>query len=50
MTCGFMPIGSTFNGKQNILSKAQVAKLAEGDELCDDEQNPIVYQRAAAVA
>ena len=48
MTCGFMPIGSTFNGQQNILTKEQVAKLTIGDVMDDDEQNPIVYQRSAA--
>jgi len=46
MTCGFMPDGSTFNGQQNILSKAQLAKLKVGDVLEDDEQNPLLYHVA----
>ncbi len=44
MTCAFMPVGSTFNGEQNILTDEQLATLSVGDELCDDEQNPIVFQ------
>lgn len=46
MTCGFMPDGSTFNGQQNILSKAQLAKLKIGDVLEDEEQNPLLYHVA----
>lgn len=42
MTCGFMPDGSTFNGKQNILSREQMATLKVGDLLNDDVNNPIV--------
>lgn len=45
MTCGFMPDGSTFNGKQNILTKEQLAKLKIGDVLDDDAQNPLLYHR-----
>lgn len=45
MTCGFMPIGSTYNGRQNILSKEQIARLNIGDELNDDTQTPVVYTR-----
>ena len=44
MTCAFMPDGSTFNGKQNILTKAQLAKLKVGDVLADDAQNPLLYK------
>jgi hypothetical protein len=40
-----MPEGSTFNGKQNILTKEQLATLRVGDPLRDDEHNPIVYSR-----
>jgi len=50
MTCGFMPLGSTFNGKPNILSQEQIAKLSIGDLLDDDEQNPIVYARTEEFA
>ena len=45
MTCGFMPYGSTFNGSQNILSDDQFASYEIGDELNDDNQNPLVYHR-----
>lgn len=46
MTCGFMPIGSTFNGQKNILSREQFGKLKAGDVMEDDDQNPIVWQRS----
>lgn len=45
MTCSFMPDGSTFNGKQNILSAEQFASYQIGDLLDDDIQNPLVYHR-----
>jgi ectoine hydroxylase-related dioxygenase (phytanoyl-CoA dioxygenase family) len=45
MTCAFMPDGATFNGTQNILSDEQVAQLTIGDQLCDEEQNPLIYAR-----
>lgn len=45
MTCGFMPDGSTFNGKKNILTDEQVAALKIGDLLCDAKQNPLLYSR-----
>ncbi|MCC6731047.1 MAG: phytanoyl-CoA dioxygenase family protein [Chthonomonadales bacterium] len=47
MTCGFMPDGATFNGKQNILSDAQVARLTVGDPLTDERQNPLVFSRGS---
>jgi ectoine hydroxylase-related dioxygenase (phytanoyl-CoA dioxygenase family) len=43
MTCAFMPDGSTFNGKQNVLPDRLVEQLNEGDALDDDEQNPLVW-------
>lgn len=43
MTCAFMPDGCVFNGRQNILTDAQVAGLQVGDLLADPRQNPIVY-------
>ncbi len=46
MTCGFMPDGSAFNGKQNILSDEQFASYTIGDVLDDDIQNPLLYHRA----
>jgi ectoine hydroxylase-related dioxygenase (phytanoyl-CoA dioxygenase family) len=47
MTCGYMPDGSTFNGKQNILSKEMFESLKIGDVLDNDAQNPLIYSRAA---
>jgi hypothetical protein len=44
-----MPYGSTFNGIQNILTDEQVAAYALGDELNDDDQNPVVYHRDEAL-
>jgi ectoine hydroxylase-related dioxygenase (phytanoyl-CoA dioxygenase family) len=43
MTCAYMPDGSTYNGKQNILSKEQMARLQIGDALGDDNQTPLLY-------
>ena len=47
MTAGYMPDGSTFNGKQNVLSDAQVAALKVGDLLNDEAQNPLLWPRPA---
>jgi len=41
-----MPDGSTFNGKQNILPDETIARLAVGDVLDDDAQNPLIYHRS----
>ncbi len=46
MTCGFMPDGCTFNGKQNILTDEQLAGYKIGDLLDDDRQNPLIYHRS----
>ncbi len=43
MTCGYMPDGSTFNGKQNVLSDGYFNSLEVGDVLDRDEQNPLIY-------
>jgi ectoine hydroxylase-related dioxygenase (phytanoyl-CoA dioxygenase family) len=45
MTCGYMPVGSTFNGKKNILPTDYFESLEIGDELCNDELNPVAFQR-----
>lgn len=42
MTCAYMPVGSTFNGQQNILPDDYFASLSEGDVLDNDELNPVV--------
>lgn len=43
MTCAFMPDGSTFNGKKNILPDDYFASLKIGDLLNDERQNPLVW-------
>lgn len=43
MTCAYMPDGSKFNGKANVLPAAYLATLKEGDVLNNDEQNPLIY-------
>lgn len=45
MTCAFMPDGSTFNGKQNILPQAYFDSLSAGDVLDNDEQNPLIWSK-----
>ena len=42
MTCAYMPDGSTFNGKPNILPESYLATLNKGDKLDRDDLNPIV--------
>lgn len=50
MTCAYMPDGAVFNGIQNILSEEQVAKLDIGDLLNDDQQNPLIFSKAAILS
>jgi phytanoyl-CoA hydroxylase len=45
MTCGYMPIGSTFNGQKNILPAEYVATLNAGDVLENEDHNPVVYTK-----
>ncbi len=45
MTCAYMPDGSRFNGKPNILRPEQLARLQVGDLLEDEAQNPRIYAR-----
>lgn len=47
MTCAYMPDGAIFNGIKNILSEEQVAKLNIGDLLNDEQQNPLIFSKAA---
>jgi ectoine hydroxylase-related dioxygenase (phytanoyl-CoA dioxygenase family) len=42
MTCAYMPVGSTFNGQQNILPDVYFKSLHKGDVLANDDWNPIV--------
>ena len=44
-TCAYMPDGSTFNGKQNVLPTPYYEALAVGDTLDDDWINPLIYHR-----
>ncbi len=50
MTAGYMPDGSTFNGGTSIYRPEQLEKMAVGDVLADDAQNPLVYSRVAHAA
>ena len=48
MTAGYMPVGSTFNGQQNILPDKLFKSYQLGDVLQDDVQNPQVWPPVAA--
>jgi len=48
MTCAFMPAGSTFNGRQNILSQEDLKTLKVGDSLDNDARNPLVWSKDKA--
>ncbi len=48
MTCAYMPDGSTFNGKKNVLPEAYVATLKIGDVLNNEQQNPLIYHKDMA--
>jgi ectoine hydroxylase-related dioxygenase (phytanoyl-CoA dioxygenase family) len=43
MSAAYMPVGSTFNGQQNILPREYLATLKVGDELADEYFNPLVW-------
>jgi phytanoyl-CoA hydroxylase len=45
MTCAYMPDGSTFNGKRNVLPEAYFHSLKVGDPLDDDVMNPLIYKK-----
>lgn len=45
MTCAFMPDGSTFNGKQNVLPDDYFKTLKIGDVLNNESQNPLIYHK-----
>lgn len=45
MTCAYMPDGSVFNGKKNVLPDEYVAGLREGDALDDPIINPLIWRR-----
>lgn len=48
MTCIYMPEGSTYNGRQNVLSDEQVDSLEIGDVLDDESQTPLVWSNRSA--
>ena len=50
MTAAFMPEGSRFNGRKDVLPVDYFNSLKEGDLLENDEQNPLLYSEAAALA
>lgn len=43
MTCAYMPDGSVFNGKKNILPDAYFQSLTIGDPLNDPVINPLIF-------
>jgi phytanoyl-CoA hydroxylase len=45
MTCAFMPDGSTFNGKKNILPDDYYASLKVGDLLDNEQINRLTWRR-----
>jgi ectoine hydroxylase-related dioxygenase (phytanoyl-CoA dioxygenase family) len=45
MTCAYMPDGSVFNGKQNVLPDEYFKSLKIGDPLNNESQNPLVYHK-----
>lgn len=45
MTCGYMPDGSTFNGKQSALPQAYFESLEIGDVLDNDSINPLIWHK-----
>ncbi len=46
MTCAYMPLGSTFNGQQNILPTDYFKSLTPGQILDNNQLNPIVWQQS----
>jgi len=45
MTCAYMPDGSVFNGKQNILPPEYIQTLKVGDVLNDNTVNPLIWHK-----
>lgn len=43
MTCAYMPTGSRFNGKRNVLSESYYSSLSIGDELNNEKELPLLY-------
>ncbi len=49
MTCAYMPDGSTFNGRRNVLSQAYHDSLRVGDVIDDPREVPLIYRAEAGV-
>jgi phytanoyl-CoA hydroxylase len=45
MTCAYMPDGSTFNGRRNVLSEAYHNSLRIGDVIDRQDEVPLIYKR-----
>ncbi|WP_108424482.1 phytanoyl-CoA dioxygenase family protein [Flagellimonas amoyensis] len=45
MTCAYMPDGSVFNGKKNVLPEDYFNSLTIGDLLNNEAQNPLIYHK-----
>lgn len=45
MTCAYMPDGSLFNGKQNVLPDDYFNTLKIGNVLDNEAQNPLIYHK-----
>jgi hypothetical protein len=50
MTCAYMPDRATFNGQANVLPPGYLSTLRVGDDLDNEQQNPLVYRRRAAIS
>jgi ectoine hydroxylase-related dioxygenase (phytanoyl-CoA dioxygenase family) len=50
MTAAFMPEGSRFNGRRDILPQDYFETLKEGDILDNDNQNPLLYSKHSVAA
>lgn len=49
MTCAYMPDGNVFNGEPNVLPDDYVKTLQIGDQLNNEEQNPLIYHRFKSI-
>lgn len=50
MTCAYMPDGSTFNGRRNVLSEPYHNALQIGDVIDDEREVPLIYKRGDSVS
>ena len=47
MTCAYMPDGNCYNGEPNILPESYLRDLREGDQLNNDQHNPLIYHSSS---